>query len=464
MTIGHCEVVRERKAMNRRDIIAGIGASAGVAVSPAFAGVSVSAMDAAFNYAFTLFEFARLSQRAGGVVSETMSPAQRLNRLGTRRGLSNATNRNVTAPNNDTVYSSAFLELSGGPLELTVPDIEDRYFSIAFMNAFTDNFHYIGTRATKGKGGRFWIVGPDWRGRVPAGHQLIRSQTNDVWMLGRILVTGSEDVPAASAIQDGIKLVGVPGRGPNRPVLSPTDDNRNGEKILEAANEMLGRQRRLSGQAARARSFRSLGIQPGASNGFDALSPELKQAWLEAATRGIDRLRARFGRTARTVNGWASSDAQTGNFGNNDLQRASVALGGIAALSQEEAMYFSSVKDASGSDYDFTKTYRMRISPSGVPVDGFWSLTMYAAEPDGRFFFVPNPINRYALSDRSPGLVKEADGSIVIIMSREKPSDSLGGNWLPMANGPFRLSFRAYLPRLQVRQGAWYPPALELVS
>jgi hypothetical protein len=283
-------------------------------------------------------------------------------------------------------------------------------------------------------------------------------------MLGRILVSGPDDLPAASAVQDAIKLIVPAGRGPNRAVQALTDDNRNGEKVLQAANEMLGRQMRLSGQAARARQWRQLGLRPGTAAAFEGLSPELRQAWMDAAPRGIDRLRARFGRAGTTRNGWASSNARTGNFGNDDLQRASVALGGIAALSQDEAMYFSSVKDAQGKDYDFTRNYRIQISPAGVPVDGFWSLTMYAAEPDGRFFFVPNPINRFALSDRSPGLVREADGSIVIIMSRERPTEGLGGNWLPMPNGPFRLSFRAYLPRSEVKQGLWYPPALEAVS
>lgn len=450
--------------MNRRELVFGLGATTASLHFPAFAAASANAVDGAFNYAFTLFEFARLSQRGGGVGGESLTPAQRLNRLGTRRGLSVAANRNVTAPNNDTVYSTAFLELSGGPLELEVPDASDRYFSIAFMNAFTDNFAYIGTRATKGRGGRFLIVGPDWRGTVPRGQQLIRSETNDVWMLGRILVTGPDDVPGASAVQDAIKIILPPERGPNRAIQALTDDNRNGEKVLQAANEMLGRQKRLTGQAARARQFARLGIRPGAPFAFDGLSLELRQAWLDAAPRGIERLRARFGRAGPTRNGWASSNARTGNFGDDDLQRASVALGGIAALSQDEAMYFSSLADTQGRDYDFTKTYRMRISPDGVPVDGFWSLTMYAAEPDGRFFFVPNSINRYALSDRSPRLVRDPDGFITIILSRERPPESLGGNWLPMNNGPFRLSFRAYLPRAEVKQGRWYPPALEVLS
>jgi hypothetical protein len=447
--------------MDRRNFVIGAAASSGVLALPAHAAVSNSAIDAAFNYAYTLYEFARAMQRAGGAASVGLSPAERLNRLGSRRGLTDASSRGVTAPNNDTVYSSAFLELSGGPVDLVVPTVLDRYFSIAFMNAFTDNFFYIGTRATKGVGGKFRIVGPDWRGAAPDGTTLIRSETNDVWMLGRILVTGPADVPAASLVQDQIVLTLPPGRGPNRPILSPTDDGTNGEKVLAAANEMLGRQKRLVGQAARARQFRSLGIRPGAPNAFAGLSPQLQQAWRDAGPRGIARLRGNFGRDAAKGNGWGSSSAITGNFGNNDLARATTALGGIAALGQAEAMYFSSITDGAGGALDASKSYRIRVPAEGVPVDGFWSVTMYAAEPDGRYFFVPNPINRYAVSDRSPGLVRNGDGSIDIVLSVAQPDAATGGNWLPMPNGPFRVSFRAYVPRKKMLSGKWFPPPIQ---
>ena len=81
-------------------------------------------------------------------------------------------------PNNDTVYSGAFLELAGGPIILTAPDIADRYWSVEVADAYTNNLFYIGTRATGGKGGNHAFVGPDWHGTLPEGITVHRFPTN----------------------------------------------------------------------------------------------------------------------------------------------------------------------------------------------------------------------------------------------------------------------------------------------
>jgi hypothetical protein len=96
-------------------------------------------------------------------------------------------------------------------------------------------------------------------------------------------------------------------------------------------------------------------------------------------------------------------------------------------------------------------------------VDGFWSITMYAAEPDGRYFFTRNPINRYSVSERTPGLIRRPDGAIDIILSRT-PVDPSMGNWLPTPDGPMRVSLRAYIPRAPIREGRWSPPSIEVLS
>jgi hypothetical protein len=165
-----------------------------------------AAIRAAFYYAYPLYEFARTEQ----TLAKSLGGPGALNTVTRRAQLSGPQSRNVTAPNNDTIYASSFLELSAGPVEIIAPSIPGRYFSIAFMDAFTDNFAYIGTRATQGKGGRFWIVGPQWRGQVPAGVRALRSSTNDVWMLARILVEGPDDLPAATALLEQVQ-VHVPG-------------------------------------------------------------------------------------------------------------------------------------------------------------------------------------------------------------------------------------------------------------
>lgn len=446
----------------RRGFLAG---AAAVMSFPAWAlaprGVAPrTAIAPAFDYAYPLFEFSRAMQRIGLKADPDAPLAARLNKIYHRRTLADSSARQVTAPNNDTIYSSAFLDLSGGPLRLRVPDVMDRYFSVTLMNGFTDNFYTIGTRATLGRGGDFWLVGPDWTGRTPADATLVRSETNDIWMLIRILVTGAADLPTVHAVQDRFGIIADPGRGPVRPPQVRAIDGGDASQVVDAAAEMLARSNDKVGQATRWRRFATAGIRPGGAGSFAALPPDLQSAWRAEVPVSIVRLRAAFTAAVRQVNGWAASTSEVGAFGDNDELRAAVALSGLAALPPDEAMYFSSVHDDRGEPLEPTRRYRIRIPAEGIPVDGFWSITMYAAEPDGRYFYADNPIHRYSVSDRTPGLRRRADGSIDIILSRDVV-DEAESNWLPMPDGPMRVSLRAYVPRAVIRQGRWTPPSIE---
>ena len=411
----------------------------------------------AFHYGYALYEFSRTA-------SASVARGRQMNTLGHRTFMSDHTHRTVTAPNLDTLYSSAFLELSGGPMEVVTPDAEDRYHSITFMNAFTDNFAILGTRTTGGRSVRAWIVGPEWQGDVPAGVRLVRSDTNDVWMLGRTLVEGPEDLEAAKAVQAQIKLNPVPGRGPVQPFETKTAPIPDAPMFIAAVNEMLGRSPTDVGQAQRASTFAAAGIRPGDGDAWQNMSASLQDAWSARLPAMIDDLRRNSEAMMVTRKGWRASPVEVGSFGENDALRASIALWGLAALPAEEAGYYRASRDAEGEVLDGTKAYKFHLPPEGVPADAFWSLTMYSEEPDGRFFLVDNPIRRYALSDRSQGLKSEPDGSIVILMQPEPPADDAVSNWLPTPRGPFAVSLRAYLPRKPIREGKWTPPPIERVA
>ena len=129
-----------------------------------------------------------------------------LNRFGHTRKLADHTSRAVTAPNNDTLYSSAWLDLSGEPLILSVPDAAGRYYSMAFMDFYTNNFAYVGRRVTGTKAGDYVVVGPKWSGSLPPGLPVIKSPTNAVWLLGRTLVDSEEDLANVHRLQDQYKL------------------------------------------------------------------------------------------------------------------------------------------------------------------------------------------------------------------------------------------------------------------
>ncbi|TAJ70183.1 MAG: DUF1254 domain-containing protein [Phenylobacterium sp.] len=444
--------------VDRRGVMLGGGAAAFAAVRGAAAArapVTADGLRPAFFYAFPLYEMARIAQERTAAAGGTGG----LNTITHRAQLLDHRARQVSGPNNDTIYSSAFLDLAGGPLDLIIPTERDRYFCVAFMDAFTDNFAYVGARATHGRGGRFWVVGPHWRGAPPRGAQVIRAPTNDVWMLARILVDGPGDLPAAQALQRQIALVAPAGRPPPGPWSNRATHAADGANFLAVVNEVLARSAGGGSQLARATRFSSVGV--GTSRAPDA---DLLAAWNAWIPAGLAELQEAFQYRDLVVDGWSYQEPGVGEFGTKDRLRAAVALGGIAALGEAEAMYFHATRAADGTLLDGRRAHRWRVPAGGVPADAFWSLSMYAAEPDGRFFFADNPIHRYAIGDRTPGLVVAADGSLDILIQHEPPDGVLAANWLPAPAGPMRLALRAYMPRPELRRRRWRLPPLQAVA
>ena len=128
-----------------------------------------------------------------------------VNAVGHNPNLVDHTFRAITTPNNDTLYSTIYMDLSQGPVSLTLPASGARYLSVALMDAYTNNFAILGTRTTGTKGGTFKIVGP---ADSADGPRVVRSPTNHVWALARILVTGPEDLEAARLVQAGFTVQG----------------------------------------------------------------------------------------------------------------------------------------------------------------------------------------------------------------------------------------------------------------
>jgi hypothetical protein len=446
------------RRMRRRDVLWGAGAAGLLAASnwaPVHAqrGAPVKAdakgIEAAFFYAFPLYEISRTGQNRAA--------APGLNKLGHRAVLADHTMRAITAPNNDTIYSSGQLELSGGPVEIVSPTDTKRYFNISFMDAFTDNFVGLGTRLTKGQGGTYWVAGPEWRGTPPVGTTLLRSSTNDVWMLARILVDGPSDLEAAKALQKQVTIKPTTEEEP-RPFAVEATDVEDAENFLDVVNEMLARSPGGLGHMARASQFAAVGIGAGATS-----SRQLIRMWRAYLPEGIAKLKEKFMFRDLVMNGWGYQEKGVGVAQASDLLRSAIALGGLAALPEEEAMYFQATTDETGAPLDGANKYVWRVPPEGVPASAFWSLTMYQAEPDGRSFLVENPINRFSIGDRTKGLVKNADGSIDILIQRDKPEGRKAANWLPAAAGEMRMSLRAYLPTKELRNRTWEAPPVKQV-
>jgi len=423
------------------------------AMAPAPPAESIAAtIDEAFVYALPVFEMARA--RYAGTAARPADKSA-LNRLMHRRTLSTAENRTVTTPNNDTLYSQAFLELSGSPVEINTPDFGDRYFSIAFMDVFTNNFAVVGRRTTGTKPQHYYVVGPDWQGSAPAGATLIRAPGNWVWVLVRILVQGPEELPQVQRLQDEISLRVVTPFTPPASVAPQPDD---AASFIAVVDQALDRNPPPRADRAILERIRRVGIGPG-------LNPP-DQAVLDAWKRGFATLRKHLLDTFETLeppvihDGWNYRTADLGNFGTDYAFRAVVAIVGLAALEPAEAMYSNAAGDKDGKPLQGDRHYRRR-PPGGLPVDAFWSLTAYEQTPEGALYFADNPIHRYSIGDRTRGLVRNADGSIDILIQHDAPAGPLAPNWLPIPSGPVKLTLRAYQPRAELLNGQYRFPGIE---
>lgn len=438
--------------MNRREVLAALAVIGVVpaARAHAAAGDLRSAAREAWLYGLPLIEMA--TTRARALSGRGGQPAG-LNRFGHTRRLAGPQSRAVTAPNNDTLYSSAWLDLTNGPVTLTVPPTGDRYISVAGMNMFTDNDFILGTRTTGGGGGTYTIVGPDQAGDGPG---IVRLTTPHGWLLARTLVDGPDDLPAVHKVQDGLRLNGPAGVAP------PTYAGRQAPALeyFAAVAEILKADPPPATDGALFGRAVSLGLT--AQGGFDpkrfdAAAVAEIEAGVAEGRRTLQGLRP-----GAQVQGWTYPRSTLGDYNQDYAFRAAVALAGLAALPPAEAMYLQPVGDR-GRMLTGPGPYRLHFTADRMPpVDAFWSLTMYEATPEGQFFLVDNPLGRYSIGDRTPGLRTNADGSLDIWIARADPGADRRANWLPAPPaGPFSLSFRAYLPKDEMREGRYRLPALQ---
>ncbi|MEZ5900153.1 MAG: DUF1254 domain-containing protein [Hyphomicrobiaceae bacterium] len=385
-----------------------------------------------------------------------------------------ATFRDVTAPNADTLYTTSFLDVSNEPWVLSIPDMKGRYFLLPFLSGWTDVFQVPGSRTTGTQAQTFLITGPDWSGTVPSGMSQLKAPTSIVWMLGRIYCTGTpEDYAAVHALQDQFKLQPlstygtdyVPPAGkvdPSIDMKTPVREQVNNLTTVEYFTllaELLKRNPPAAADAPALERFKSIGLVPGqdfdpkfVDRRWEADLPKLSQhrIQLHFMTRDGDMSR---------VNGWTYT-TKAGVYGTNYIQRALVTYIGLGANRPQDAVYPTSLKPSLLSHYDGSKTYTMRFEKGQLPpVKGFWSLTMY----DQNMFFVANPINRYSMSMRTnPKL--ESDGALVIYIQNESPGADKEANWLPAPKDKFTLMLRLYWPDESdptIIDGSWVIPPVK---
>ena len=391
------------------------------------------------------------------------------NRLYSEPRLLGPQDNKVVSPNNDTFYSRALLDLRGEPQVLQVPAVQGRYYSFQLVDMRTDNLDYIGTRATGNQAGRYLIAGPDWQGEVPAGFSgVIRSPSRLVFLLGRTEVKGEADQKEAANLMTGYALQPlskvIAGTSPEvlpSLQLPAYQDTKQGpaEALFNTFNDLAPLHQWNANEQAKLARFAAIGIVPGTT--FTAPAG-LADAIAQGAEAGREQVRAASSQVSVEQQGWFRSPANVGKFGDDDLTRAAVAWRYIYANDAVEAVYPMALHDAQGQVLDGRKVYRLHF-PAGQlpPVNAFWSLTLY----DGRTQLLSaNPIQRYAVGDRSPDLRYDADGGLTLLLQPHAPEAARQGNWLPTPEGPFNLLLRLYLPKAGALDGSYRLPTIERVE
>ncbi len=380
--------------------------------------------------------------------------------------------RNVVRPNNDTLYSFAWLDLDAGPQVLTVPDTSGRYYVMPFMDAWTNVFASIGKRNTGTKAGSYLIAGPDWEGQVPEGiTDLVRSPTPMVWMIGRIQTNGPDDVAAVIALQrqfslqsltdwqvgklaDTVEISEPMEQGHNDPYQQVADMNV--DVFLSELSSLMQDNPPVPEDPATMKTLAAVGVVPGQA--FDSSSLSAWSRWL--GNIAFDATRYTYKKALEEKrdleNGWMIKREGIGRYGDDYIMRTIIAIIGLGALPPEEAVYPNTVEDSDGQPLNGKYRYKLHFAAGETPPsDAFWSLTLY--DEDG--FLTDNPIRKYAIGDRDD-LTFNDDGSLDILIQHDQPTDP-SANWLPAPEAPFALTLRVYLPQAKLLNGEWVLPGVD---
>ncbi len=432
-----------------------------------------------YGYPLVTMEMTRRVMTNVAKAEGTRAPQGQLVRL---REYPTAAFRDVTAPNADTLYTTAWVDVSKEPWILSIPDMKERYFLFPMLSGWTNVFQVPGKRTTGTKAQAYAITGPGWTGTLPKGVVEYKSPTAMVWILGRIYCTGTpQDYKEVHALQDKVGLVPLSAYGtkytPAPGTVDPSVDMKkavrdqvdalSGKEYFGMLAALMKANPPAAEDAPMVARLAKIGIVPGQDLDASKLDPAVAKGIEGAPTPAQAKNMAWFKGSieagdATLKNGWLTT-TKTGEYGTNYIQRALVTAIGLGANLPQDAVYPTSAADAEGKPYEGTNRYVMHFEKGMLPpVNGFWSLTMY----DGDYFFVPNKLNRYTLSQRDKLKVNK-DGSVDLYLQKDSPGKDKESNWLPAPEGRFIPMLRLYWPKEKppsILDGSWSAPPVKKAS
>jgi hypothetical protein len=373
------------------------------------------------------------------------------------------------SPNTDTLYSSAWLDLTTEPVILSVPAIA-RYYTFELAGFDSDNFAYVGTRATGTNARNYLIAGPNWVGNCPANvTPLTNSRTPYVMVAGRTLVYDADDLTNVYAIQAQYRLTPLSYWGTtnvppdNRNVWAPYNQTDGLAPWRTMNRAMTENPPNVPSQQGLVDYFAQIGVGPGQD--VDTMDDTTKAGLRDAARDGwimLNQYQTNPPASFFVTNGWIYPPPDHGHAGqSNDfmLRAAAQSLQEIVGNDVIEAVYLGNAgRDANGRPLSGAYTYTITFPSNGLPdVGAFWSLTMYGADNN----FVSNSINRYKVGTYPTNLLAtNTDGTLTIYIQHASPPADKASNWLPAPAGGFHVNLRLYLPGSNIVNQTWGPPPI----
>src|SRR5262245_61276172 len=450
-------------------------------------GVASKEMDArqaaidAYIYAYPLMTM-EMTRRVTTNVAQPTATRAPMGDVIRMRAYPPADYHDVTAPNADTLYTAVWLDVSKEPSILSIPDMKGRYYLFPMLDGWTDVFQDPGKRTTGAGPQKYAITGPGWSGTLPDGVKQYKSPTSLVLVIGRIYCTGTpEDYKQVHALQDQVTVVPLSSYGkPYKPAPGMVDPSidmkvavRDQVNAMDARSyfnlfaHLLKTNPPAAGDAPIVAKLATIGIVPGQDFDASKLDPTIAQGMASAVKPAQERIVTWFKKgvaagDGRFENGWLFP-TKVGLYGTDYRQRATVTWFGFGANRPEDAVYPTSEGPDADTKYSGEHRYVMHFNKGEMPpVDGFWSLTMY----DANYFFVPNALNRFTLSERNT-FVRNPDGSVDLLIQHDSPGKDKEANWLPAPAGQFVLMLRMYWPKEKppsILDGTWTVPPVEQVQ
>ena len=288
-----------------------------------------------YGYPLVTMEMTRRVMTNVTEAKGTRGPMGHLIRI---RAYPNADFRDVTAPNADTLYTTAWIDVAKEPWVLSLPDAHDRYYLFPMLDGWTDVFQVPGKRTTGTGPQKYAITGPGWEGTLPDGVKEYKSPTSLVWILGRIYCTGTpEDYAAVHKLQDEISIVPLSSYGkpytappgkvdPKIDMKTSVRDQVNAFDIAAYFNlltTLMQDNPPAETDAPMVAKMAKLGIAPGKPFAFDKLDPTVQAALKDVPKQSFEKIMGHFKAAGEEVNGWLFT-TKTGLYGTDYLQRALV--------------------------------------------------------------------------------------------------------------------------------------------